>query len=182
MASSLVLTATGLDRPGLVRSVTEKIVAHNGNVEMSRMSRLGGEFAMLVLVTIPDDDVEAMLDDVRELEVRGLFARVRKTDSSTETAYEGYIPYDVKVSGADHPGIIHQVTHEMAQWNVNIEMMDTKVKDAPMSGAPLFTMNAVIYAPASVDFEDLSSSLDRLEDSLAVDIDVAPHEGNGQPV
>lgn len=179
MASSLVLTATGRDRPGLVHRVTEKIVAHKGNVEMSRMARLGGEFAMLALVTIPDDAVDAMLDDVRELEVQGLFARVRKTDSSTATAYKGHVPYDVKVSGADHPGIIHQVTHEMVQWNVNIESMDTKVRDAPMTGAPLFTMNAVIYAPASVDFEDLSSSLDRLEDSLAVDIDICPHVENG---
>jgi glycine cleavage system transcriptional repressor len=145
---------------------------------MSRMARLGGEFAMLVLVTIPENNVDAMLDDIRELEVQGLFARVRKTDTSSQTAYEGYVPYDVRVSGADHPGIIHQVTHEMAQWNVNIESMDTKVTDAPLSGAPLFTMNAVVYAPASVEYEDLASSLDRLEDSLAVDIDISPHSGN----
>ena len=48
---NLVLTLTGPDRIGIVESVTGLLVARGGNVEMSRMARLGGEFAILMLVS-----------------------------------------------------------------------------------------------------------------------------------
>ena len=47
-----VVTIIGPDRRGLVASITEKIVSRNANIEESHMTRLGGEFAVLMLLSI----------------------------------------------------------------------------------------------------------------------------------
>ncbi len=47
----LVVTAIGQDHPGIVRSFTKTITEHDCNIEDSRMSILGGEFAMILLLS-----------------------------------------------------------------------------------------------------------------------------------
>jgi len=53
MKRNLVLTLTGPDRIGIVEKVTGLLLERGGNVETSRMARLGGEFAVLMLVSLP---------------------------------------------------------------------------------------------------------------------------------
>jgi glycine cleavage system transcriptional repressor len=177
MSSYLVLTATGRDRPGIVEAVTERIVAHEGNVEVSRMARLGGEFALLALVTVPAASADALVDAFRGLEAEGLAVSARPTEPAEGARYDGYAAYDVEVSGADHAGIVHEVTHYLAEQGINIENMETDVSAAPLSGAPLFTMNAVVFAPTSLSLRDIRASLDDICAELGVDSDVAPHRG-----
>ena len=50
MQKTFVLTLTGPDRIGFVEKVTGLLLERGGNVETSRMARLGGEFAILMLV------------------------------------------------------------------------------------------------------------------------------------
>jgi glycine cleavage system transcriptional repressor len=53
MQKTFVLTLTGPDRIGFVEKVTGLLLERGGNVETSRMARLGGEFAILMLAWIP---------------------------------------------------------------------------------------------------------------------------------
>ena len=55
MKRNLVLTLTGPDRIGIVDRVTGLLLDRGGNVETSRMARLGGEFAVLMLVSLPSE-------------------------------------------------------------------------------------------------------------------------------
>ena len=57
--ATLVLTLTGADRAGLVSDLSTDVAAHGGSWLTSRMARLAGTFAGVVLVEIPDDRVEA---------------------------------------------------------------------------------------------------------------------------
>ena len=45
-----ILTALGIDRPGLVDEVSRFIYDRGGNIEDSRMVNLRGQFAIMVLV------------------------------------------------------------------------------------------------------------------------------------
>ncbi len=47
----IVLSALGRDRTGIVQDITEVILNCGGNIEESRMTTLGAEFAMLMLVS-----------------------------------------------------------------------------------------------------------------------------------
>lgn len=51
---SLILTVVGPDRPGLVRALAEAVAARSGSWLESRMARLAGQFAGIVLVEAPE--------------------------------------------------------------------------------------------------------------------------------
>ena len=54
MSEQLVITALGDDRPGIVDELSNALFRHNLNIEDSRMSVLGGEFAVLAPGFFPD--------------------------------------------------------------------------------------------------------------------------------
>ena len=51
MTQLIVLSAIGTDRTGVVQDITKVILACGGNIEESRMTTLGAEFAVLMLVS-----------------------------------------------------------------------------------------------------------------------------------
>jgi glycine cleavage system transcriptional repressor len=171
MSKNVVLTLTGHDKVGLVDYVTNLIVKHKGNVEASRMAHLGGEFAMLMLVTIPEKAEPALEKDFKELHREGYqVALVQTKDDSKKHA--GWLPYQIEVAGADHQGIIHEVAHHLASQNINIENMDTSTSPAPMSGTPLFTMKGVVLVPPKLNFHDWSDALEEVCDKLNVNVKI----------
>jgi glycine cleavage system transcriptional repressor len=177
MRKNLVMTVTGHDRIGIVEHVTRLILEYGGNVEASRMARLGGEFAILMLVSVPAKKFEDLRQGVRGLRNEGYKVTTRQTERDHAAKYTGWMPYQVKVSGADHEGIIHDLTQHLAERRINIETMDTGMVRAPMSGTPLFTMTAVVVVPPDLPFHDWRDELVEVGDKSNVDIDVSPYTG-----
>src|SRR5659263_720746 len=65
--ATLVLTVIGDDRPGLVDVLSGLVTAHGGSWEHSRMARLGGKFAGIVQVEVPEQEVGGLRAALREL-------------------------------------------------------------------------------------------------------------------
>ena len=107
-SSSLVLTAVGADRPGLVNEVSAVIHGAGANLEDAKMAILGGEFALLMLITGTDTALSAVERGAETLEKRlGLKVVTKWTERAP--ARTGYLPYALKVTGFDRPGIVHHV-------------------------------------------------------------------------
>ncbi len=177
MQKHLVVTVSGPDRPGIVERVTKLLVEHQGNVEASRMARLGGEFALLMMVSVADAGFGPLREGIRQLRDEGFKVTTRETRRGHSAKYAGCIPYELSVKGADHQGIIHQLAHYLAEHKINIETMDTDVVKAPMSGTPLFKMSAVVLVPPEFNFQTWRQALDGVCDDLGVDVTVSPYMG-----
>ena len=177
MEKSLVITLSGRDRIGIVDRVTKEVLQYGGNIEASRMSRLGGEFAMLMLVSIPAPKFEKLKEGIHGLENDGFSVVTWQTKQNDPVKYAGWMPYKIEVSGADHEGIIHNVTHRLADQSINIETMDTGMVKAPMSGTPLFTMTATVMVPPNLSFSALRDDLILVGNELNVDIELSPYKG-----
>jgi glycine cleavage system transcriptional repressor len=177
MRKNVVFTITGSDRPGIVDAVTDVLLQHEGNVESSRMSRLGGEFAMLLLVSLPPEQFDNLDRIVNVLVNMGFKVLTSSTERSYGKRYPGWKPYRIEVQGADHEGIIHQVAHYLSKQGINIESMDTKVIPAPMSGYPVFTMSALVYVPPALQDYDWIDEFEDESNQLDVDITVAEESG-----
>jgi glycine cleavage system transcriptional repressor len=177
MRKNLVLTVTGNDRVGIVKEVTRLILQYQGNVDSSRMARLGGEFAMLALVSMPAEQFEPLRKGLQGLRAEGYEVTTRETERGYSRRYVGWLPYLVTVNGADHEGIIHDITQHLADHGVNIETMDTGMVPAPMSGTMLFTMTAVVVAPPELSYYALREELEDVGNSLNVDTEVSPYRG-----
>jgi glycine cleavage system transcriptional repressor len=177
MRKNIVLSLTGSERVGIVDSVTEVLVKYDGNVETSRMARLGGDFAMLMLVSMPEDQIEIFKDGVESLQKQGFQVTTRLTEQTYEQKYAGWLPYQIEVHGADHEGIVHKVAHYLTQHGINIESMDTGVVPAPMSGTLFFSMNAIVLVPPSMPHKEWQVDLDEVADTLNVEIKVSVFKG-----
>ena len=105
--TQLLLTVVGADRSGLVSDLSEIVAHYDGNWLDSRMARLAGAFAGIVLVDIKSSRIEPLKADLAGLEVKGL--RVTVTDTTPQQD-EGEAALVVHLVGHDHPGIIHKVT------------------------------------------------------------------------
>jgi glycine cleavage system transcriptional repressor len=173
MRENIVFTLTGADRVGIVETVTRMLLDHGGNVETSRMARLGGEFAILMLVSMPPDQLDSLKRDVEELIARGYKVTTSRTGWTYAEAHPGWLPYQIEVKGADHEGIIHQIAHYLSERGINIESMDTEISHAPVSGTPLFSMTALVAVPPNLSGQGWEGALEDMGNQLNVDIKVS---------
>jgi glycine cleavage system transcriptional repressor len=174
MDINIVLTLSGPDRIGIVEKVTGMLVVHGGNVETSRMARLGGEFAILMMVSLPSKQLSPLEKEISALTAEGYRVTVTRTGRLQPESADGFRFFRIEVIGADHEGIIHQVARYLSKRGINIESMDTETTRAPVSGSPLFTMTALVAAPPGLTGRDWEAALESEGRLLNVDIRVSP--------
>jgi glycine cleavage system transcriptional repressor len=166
--SHLVLTAVGPDRPGLVRAISSVVLGAKASVEDSRMAILGGEFALIVLVSGTE---AAVLGVERELSLReselGLKFLFKRTKSEAQAHVRRHV---LNVSGVDRPGIVHAVTDLLAKRAVNVASLESRVSFAPDSGTPLFVLEAELQIPSDVGLAELERELARLSQDESLDV------------
>jgi glycine cleavage system transcriptional repressor len=173
MTDRIVLTLTGSDRIGLVEHVTDLILECAGDVQASRMARLGGEFAMLMLVSIPDGNSERLFGNMENLAGEGFKVTITETEGGLSAARKDWLPYRIEVRGANHEGIIHEIAEHLSKQGINIESIDTDVLPEPMSGAPLFTMEAIVLVPPGLSEQPWQEELAEVADRLNVDLEMS---------
>ena len=167
--ASLILTVIGPDRPGLVRALAQSVAAHGGSWLESRMARLGGQFAGIVLVEAP----ESLLGDLRALESEGLRIVVQTGIAGTAAGTPSGERLALEVVGNDRPGIVRDVARVLAEHGVNIEELTTGVVSGSFSGETLFRATAFIRAPDATAVAAIRSGLEFLGNEMMVDIQPA---------
>lgn len=180
MAENLVLTVTGPDRIGMVEEVTGLLVARGGNVEISRMTRLGGEFAILMLAAVPTDQVVGLETDLGRLTERGYKVATTQARPSAADAHPEWPRFRIEVQGADHEGIIQEVARYLSHRGINIESMDSDTAPAPISGVPLFTMSAEVAVPPEAEARAWETGLHDLSGQLNLEIQVRAADSPGR--
>lgn len=171
--SFAVLTAIGADRVGIVDDVSGLVAAESCNIEESRMAVLGGEFAVIMLVSGSAASLEKLGRGLpAQGESRGLRMELRAT--RPPASVEAGRPYLLEAVSLDTPGIVHAVTAVLRTHGVNIESLETETAAAPWTGAPMFRLKAhVIITPAAV-LARLKEDLSALQESRDVDIVLKP--------
>ena len=168
MQRSLVMTVIGEDRPGLVDSVASIVAEHGGNWLESRMSRLGGQFAGIVHVEVPAEKEQLLSGALKALNARGLNVVVHSDRVVQETTRQ---PLSIlEIVGQDRPGIVRQISHALAGFEVNVEELHTECASAAMSGETLFKARAKLSIPPSCNVARLRQELEKIAGDLIVEI------------
>lgn len=172
MARHLVLTAVGRDRPGLVAGVTDALLASGCNVEDSSMTRLRGDFAMILLVKHPDGPLDALrrrLDVARDglklfiglRELKG--ADIHPSDEECDS-------FHISVYGKDTAGIVHAISETLARRNADITDLRTAL--AGTEDEPIYVMQIEASAALGEDADALANALHEAGQALGVDVSV----------
>jgi len=173
MSQSLVITAIGADRPGIVNELTEVLLNAGLNVEDSRMSVLGGEFAVMLLVSGNPASIDSIKQQKESLsDSLNLNLLIKPTTSRTSDS--DHVSYKVTVEGMDNPGIVHKLARYLSQHSINIVNMQTDSGHAPHTGTPMFTVNMLIDIPAEQNLEQLENDFAALCDELSMDAEFKP--------
>lgn len=168
MKKALIITVLGPDRVGLVEQIAEALNAQGGNWTDSRMAHLSGQFAGILRMevdTIKVDDLKASLG---KLETDGLQIQVRQADTTDSNPASKHL--NIEVLGQDRPGIIRDITEQLSKLNVNIEELDSEVRDASMSGEHLFAATLLLSVPEGVSSKSVQDALEEMADQLMVDL------------
>ena len=167
-----ILTASGNDRPGMVAGVTEVLFRLGGNLEDSAMTRLAGEFTIMLALTAP-----AALSAVK---LERAFAAVSRRfglavhlKAVTHRAAPSGPSHLISVYGADRPGIVYHVSHLLASHRVNIIDLSTHLA-APSKGRasrpPLYLLVLEVQLPSRLSVSRLEPRLRQLGKRLGVEI------------
>ncbi len=112
-------------------------------------------------------ELDALVADLEALREEGLQVVHERTGEPPEREL---LRLNLELLGADHPGIVAEISANLAARDVSIEELSTDVRDAPMAGGALFEAHAVLVAPPTADTEALRSMLEAIADDLMVEI------------
>lgn len=169
--ATLVLTVIGDDRAGLVDALARPIAEHGGSWDRSHLARLAGQFAGIVVVTVPDEQVGDLRARLEALLADGLLD-VRVAIASAPAPTDEAQLVALHLVGQDRPGIVRDVARALAASDVSIEELATSTGSAPMSGEQLFEATATLRLPAGVDVAVVRDTLESIANELMVDLDL----------
>ncbi len=173
-----ILTALGKDRPGIVARVTKILYELGCNLEDSAMTRLGGEFTVMLAFCAPSSLSHAQLERAfRPLSKdHGLATHLKALPRDETAARSGGRPYLISVYGADQPGIVYRVSDLLAKAKINILDVSTH-RSSPTTrkgAAPLYLMLLEVELGAGVSPSRFEQRLRRLAERLGVAVNLRP--------
>ncbi|OGS91983.1 MAG: glycine cleavage system protein R [Gallionellales bacterium GWA2_60_18] len=172
----LMITASGEDKVGLVDRLSSRITESGCNIEESRMAVLGGQFALIMLVSGPWNalsKLEGQMDALGEkLGLTIIHSRTRKRDQTRPA-----LPYSVEVVAMDHPGIVRSLSTFFSKHGINIEELRTDTYPAPHTGTPMFSVTMTVGVPADTHIPTLRGDFLDYCDDLNLDVIFEPVRG-----
>ena len=164
-----IITAVGPDQPGMAHALAQRLFDAGCNLEDTTMTRLSGQFAMIVVVSAPDDStLETLEDQLQALrESHGLTIEI--APALDEPTSDG--PRHILTAyGPETSGLLARVTQVLAERDVNVTDVQTRVASAGMAYVMLLELElppqlraAALEAELRHRAPDLQISLRALE-------------------
>ena len=174
MKQLIAICAIGSDRTGLVYDLTRVVVDCGGNVLESRMTALGNEFAMLLLVSGNWHTLAKLEGELAE--ARG---NVGPDDHAaaapnSEPPRPDMVSYTVDVVCLDQPGVLHALAGFFSSRGIDIGDITTRTYSAAHTGAPMFSVYLVVHVPTRIHIAALREEFMDLCDNLNLDAILEP--------
>lgn len=175
-----LLIMRGQDQPGFVRAVTKRLYEYSCSITTSKMIKLGQEFTIIMHVSCPPEECEALRGALT-----GASSRLQKTATGSfggtcedvgvlngaSISLREIKPLDapdrrfcakVWLTGADRPGLLYRLTDLLAEQNLNIEHLQTEL-DEMKSQEDVFCLSCLITGEHQPDVGQLKAGMRTLE-------------------
>lgn len=173
MESLLVITALGEDKPGIVDKLSETVMACHCNIIDSRMSVLGGDFAVMLMVSGKWNELTKLEDALAAAsEPLGLTIACKRTETGKPST--DLMPYCLEVISMDQPGIVHELARFFSSRDINIQELNTTRYAAAHTGTPMFAVQIIANIPASQHIAGLRDEFLDFCETLNMDATMEP--------
>ncbi|MEM7378603.1 MAG: ACT domain-containing protein [Pseudomonadota bacterium] len=174
MIDHILLTLAGPDKPGLVRTVADRVSELGGSWHRSRLSHLGGCFAGVVEVQLPAERRDALATALDALRQSGLSISLHAAEATTTDGTDtATVRAHIAVVANDRPGIIAAISQALALHGVNVEELQSDVDDAPMASGPLFRAEIDVSCDHRSQLEQARAEIESLAYDLMIDLSEA---------
>jgi glycine cleavage system transcriptional repressor len=168
----LVVSCIGSDQPGIVNQLARACAENQCNIVDSRMTVLGGEFAVIMMISAPWDSIarlEKVLPELSEkLGLTTTTKHTKKRDSAKAMSYT------VNVVAMDNPGIVRDIAQFFSEQKINIDDLVTGTFSAPHTGTQMFSINMMIRIPADTHIASLRDEFMDFCDDRNLDAVIEP--------
>ncbi|MBS0394833.1 MAG: glycine cleavage system protein R [Proteobacteria bacterium] len=173
MKQLIALSAIGSDRTGMVHDLTRAIADCGGNIVESRMSALGSEFTMSLLISGNWHSLAKIETELKKVaEASDIALQMRRTE---QRAVRGdMLPYSVDIVCLDQAGIVSSVSGFFSARGIDIAELDTRSYAAAHTGAPMFSLRLVINVPSRIHLGVLREEFMDFCDHLNLDAILEP--------
>ena len=121
MKTSIVLTIIADDQTGIIKTVSEALYQHEGSWSQSSMSSLAGQFAGILLASVPSEKASACVKQLEGLEANGIrvIAHISEEPPATADTQE----YILNLVGNNRMGIVHDITTILTNHDVSVHKL-----------------------------------------------------------
>jgi len=142
----LVISCIGTDKPGIVNELAKTCADHHCNIIDSRMTVLGGEFAIIMMISGSWDCIAKLESALPSVSDKLGLTTTTKHTSPRKAALS--FAYTVNVVALDNPGIVHEIAQFFSSQQINIDDLATGTYSAPHTGTQMFNLNMLIQIPS----------------------------------
>lgn len=162
-----------MDRTGVVQDLTKVILSCGGNIEESRMTTLGSEFAMLLLVSGNWATLSKLEKGLSKLgKGDELSVSIRQTNAKSPGGDR--MPYAVDIVSLDQKGIVFSLADFFASRDIEIADVATRSYAAAHTGSTMFAVQMAINVPANIHIAQLREDFLEICDRLNLDAILEP--------
>ncbi|KAJ9432246.1 MULTISPECIES: glycine cleavage system transcriptional repressor [Enterobacterales] len=161
----LVITALGVDRPGIVNTITRHVSSCGCNIEDSRLAMLGDEFTFIMLLSGSWNAITLIESTLpmkgAELELLIVMKRTnaRVTPPMPATVW-------VQVEVPDSPHIIERFTDLFDKHQMNIAELVSRIQPAQDDVAPTLYIQMTAHSPANQFSAPIEQAFNQLCEEL----------------
>ena len=177
MSDYLVISALGTDKPGIINALSKQAIAQDCNILDTRMTVLGGEFALLMMVNGTTDAISA-LEPLISQTAEALQLTVMLKRTSPKSSQSENMPYAVNVVALDNPGIVHEIAKFFSDKAINIEEMHTGTYSAAHTGTQMFSLEMIVNIPSATSLAALKDEFVNFCDDKNLDATIEAFRKN----
>lgn len=162
----LIISAVGADRPGMAHAVAQILFDAGCNIEDTTMTRLSGQFAMILAVESSDlaaQELETRLSPLRH--ALGLQVHVSSASDAPDVSSEAP-RYILTAYGPEKTGLLARLTGVLAGKEVNVTDVQTRVA----SHGSVYVMILELELPTGLEVEALEDELRRHLSDLQISL------------
>ncbi len=166
---TIIFTVFAPDRPGIVKTLSDTVLAHGGNWLESSLTRLCGQFAGIVHIRVPAEKKSKLIEALAKTANGGIQVTVHANPTFTEKEPKNKI-VRLTVEANDREGIVDEIASALASNQVNVEKFTSSCASASMAGYDIFTANIKVALPENLSGQDLEAILENVSDDLMVSV------------
>jgi glycine cleavage system transcriptional repressor len=176
MNKLLALSALGPDGPTLVQDFAAAILDSGCNILESRVTRLGSEIGIQMLVAGNWRTVARLEQSLPAL-AGELKVEIHSHAAVQPDARDDMLPYAIDLVSMDQPGIVYRVVKFLSQRGVRITDLSTSSYTAQQTGASMVSLRMSIAIPSTNHIATLREDFLMLCDELNLDAVLEPIKG-----